>query len=54
MFPATPSGVQVEKELLKLHTGRSLTESTVPPDAELKQFDLLMMSTALLQTCRGL
>ena len=36
-----------------LHTGWSLTESTVP-DAVLIQFDLLMMSTVLLETCRGL
>jgi len=35
--------------LLNLQTGRSLTDSTV-----LLQFDLLMMSTVLLQTCRGL
>jgi len=32
---------------------RSLTENTIP-DAVLMQFDLLMMSTALLETCRGL
>jgi len=36
-----------------LHTGRSLTESTVA-NAVLIQFDLLMMSTVLLETCRGL
>ena len=36
-----------------LHTGRSLTGSTIP-DAVLKQFDLLMTSTALLETCTGL
>ena len=48
-----PSGVQVEKELLNLHTGRSLTENTIP-DTVLTQFDLLMMSTELLETCRGL
>ena len=60
--------MQVEKELLNLHTGWSLTESTIPdaestiPDAEstipdavvLIQFDLPMMSTVLLETCRGL
>jgi len=45
-------GVQVEKELLNLHAGRSLTENTVP-DAVLIQFDLLMI-TELLETCRGL
>ena len=47
------SGVQVENELLNLHTGQSLTESTTP-DAVLIQFDLLMTSTVLLETCRGL
>jgi len=36
-----------------LHTGRSLTENTVQ-DVVLIQFDLLMMSTELLETCRGL
>ena len=30
-----------------------LTENTIP-DAALIQFDLLMMSTELLETCRGL
>ena len=39
--------------LLNLHTGRSLTENTIP-DAVLIQFDLLMMSTVLLETRRGL
>ena len=39
--------------LLNLYTGRSLTESTIP-DAVLIQFDLLMMSTELLETCGGL
>ena len=38
---------------LHLHTGCSLTESTIP-DAVLIQFNLLMMSTVLLETCRGL
>ena len=32
---------------------RSLTESTIS-DAVLIKFDLLMMSTVLLETCRGL
>jgi len=41
--------VQVEN----LHTGRSLTENTVP-DAVLIQFDLLMMSAEILETRRGL
>ena len=36
-----------------VHTGRSLTENTIP-DAVLIQFDLLMKSTVLLETCRGL
>jgi len=48
--------VQVEKEpqfLLNLHAGRSLTENTIP-DVVLIQFDLLMMSTEFLETCRGL
>jgi len=39
--------------LLNLHTGQSLTENTIP-DAVLIQSDLLMMSTVLLETCRGL
>jgi len=39
--------------LLNLHTGRSLTENIIP-DAVLIQFDLVMMSTELLETCRGL
>jgi len=38
--------------LLNLHTGRSLTENTISDDV-LIQFDLLMMSTELLETCRG-
>ena len=33
-------------------TGRSLTENTIP-DAVLTQFDFLMMSTELLETCKG-
>ena len=39
--------------LLNLHAGLPLTENTTP-DAVLIQFDLLMMSTELLETCRGL
>ena len=39
--------------LLNLHTGWSLTENTIP-DAVLIQSDLLMMSTELLETYRGL
>jgi len=41
------------KCLLNLHTGWSLTESAIP-DAVLIKFDLLMMSTVLLEACRGL
>ena len=41
------------RSLLNLHTGRSLTESTIP-GAVLIQFDLLMMSTELLEAGRGL
>ena len=41
------------KFLLNLNTGRSLTENTVQ-DTVLIQFDVLMMSTELLETCRGL
>ena len=36
---------------LNLHTFRSLTDSTIP-DAVLIHFDILMMSTVLLETCR--
>ena len=39
---------------LNLHTGRSLTDSTIPDAAVLIQLHLLMMSTVLLETCRGL
>jgi len=38
---------------LNLHAGRSLTENTIP-DVVLIQFDLLMMNTVLLETCREL
>ena len=38
---------------LGLHTERSFTENTIT-DVVLIQFDLLMMSTELLGTCRGL
>ena len=34
------------------HTGQSLIQNNVP-DAVLIQFDFLMMSTVLLETCRG-
>ena len=42
-----------DRPVCNLHTGRSLTEGTIP-DAVLIQFDLLMMSTVLLETCTGL
>jgi len=42
-----------DRFLLNLHTGRSLTDNTIQ-DAVLIQFDLLMMSTELLEACRGL
>jgi hypothetical protein len=54
--PTVPWGeilVQVEKELLNLHTGRLLTENNIT-DYVLIQFDLLMVNTELLETCRGL
>ena len=50
---AVSESVLVEKFFLNLHTGRSLTESTIQ-DAVLIKFDLLMMSTDLLETRRGL
>jgi hypothetical protein len=43
----------INQFLLNLHTVQSLTENTLP-DAVLVQFDPLMMSTELLETCRGL
>jgi len=55
MFRATlysSSGGQVVRPS-GVHTGRLLTENTVP-DAVIIQFDLLMMSTELLETCTGL
>jgi len=42
-----------DRPVCNLHTERSLTENTIP-DAVLIQFDLLMMSTVLLETRRGL
>ena len=42
---------RLRRNLLNLHTGRSLTESTIT-HAVLIQFDVLMMSTELLETCR--
>ena len=50
----TASGIVFSvSDRLSRHIGRSLTENTVP-DAVLIQSDLLMMSTELLETCRGL
>jgi len=46
-----------ERPVCRLHTGRSLIESTVPDIVLIQlltQFDLLMMSTVLLETCTGL
>ena len=50
-YTCTPDGHL--QRVLYLHTGQSLTENTIT-DIVLIQFDLLMMSTALLETCRGL
>jgi len=49
----TPSGMQVEKFLLDLHTGQSVRESDYTRCC-INTIDLLMMSTCLLETCRGL
>jgi len=51
----TASGIvfSVSDCLVCMHTKQSLTENTIT-DAVLIQFDLLMMSTELLETCRGL
>jgi len=43
-------GMQVEKELIPY----SHLQRVTIPDAVLVQFDLLMMSTSLFETCRGL
>ena len=45
-----PSGAQVERGLC---TGRPAAGVTIP-DAVLYNFDLLMMSTIVLETCRGI
>ena len=52
-FCKWPSVMQVEQELLHLHTGRPLTESDYTRFC-INIIDLLMMSTCLLETCRGL
>jgi len=48
-----PSGTQIEKFLLDLHTGRPLTEGE-NTRCYINIIDLLMMSTCLPETCRGL
>ena len=55
-FINTASGIVLsvsDRPVGRLHTGRSLTDSTIP-DAVLIKFGLLMMSTALLETGTGL
>jgi len=47
------SDMQVEQFLLYLHTGQPLTESDYTRCC-INTIDLLMMSTRLLETCRGL
>ena len=49
----TASGIVFSVSDRRCAGGRSLTENTIP-DAVLIQFDHLMMSTELLETCRGL
>ena len=48
-----PSSMQVEQKLLDLHTGRPLTESDYTRCC-INTIDLMMMSTCLLEKCRGL
>ena len=48
-----PSGMQVEQLLLDLHIGQPLTENDYTRCC-INTIDLLMMSTCLLETCRGL
>ena len=47
------SGRPVRRLRKNLHTGRPLTENTIP-DAVLIQFGLLMMTAVLFETCRVL
>ena len=47
------SGMEVKKSLLTCIPDGHLQRLTIP-DAVLVQSDLLMMSTTLLETCRGL
>ena len=49
----TISGIVLSVSDLRCAHRRSLTDSTIP-DAVLIQFDLLMMRTLLLETCRRL
>ena len=46
------AGMQVEHFLLDLHTGRLITESNYNR-CSINTIHLLMMSTCLLETCRG-
>ena len=48
-----PFDMQVERELSTCISDVHLQRVPIP-DAVLVQFDLLMMSTTLLETCRGL
>ena len=48
-----PSGMQVQQFLFDLHNGRPLTESDYTRCC-INTIDLPMMSTCLLETCRGL
>ena len=48
-----PSGMQVKRELSTCTPDGHLQRVTIP-DALLLYFELLMMSTTLLETCRGL
>jgi len=48
-----PSGMQAERELsIRIPDGH--LQRVIIPDDVLVQFDLLMMSTTLLETCIGL
>ena len=51
--PQKPKSTFMGPPGVHLHTGRSLTDSTIP-DAVLIQFDLQKMSAELLETCRGI
>jgi len=48
-----PPGMQVEREISTSIPDGHLQRVTIP-DAVLVQFGLLIMSTTLLETCRGL